>query len=35
MEILPKQPTATGPSTWFRGDVFFDVIASGDNTRGR
>jgi quercetin dioxygenase-like cupin family protein len=29
MEILPKKPTAKGPAEWFTGDVWFDVIAAG------
>lgn len=30
MEILPKQPSAKGPSERFTGDVWFDVIAKGE-----
>jgi quercetin dioxygenase-like cupin family protein len=30
MEIQPTQPTAKGPTQWFIGDVWFDVIARGE-----
>ena len=30
MEVLKKQPTAKGPAAWFTGDVWFDVIARGE-----
>ena len=30
MEIVNRQPTAKGPAQWFTGDVYFDVIARGD-----
>jgi quercetin dioxygenase-like cupin family protein len=30
MEILPKQPSAKGPAQMFTGDVWFDVVAKGD-----
>ena len=30
MELLPKQPTTKGPAQMFTGDVWFDVIARGD-----
>jgi hypothetical protein len=30
LEILPKQPTAKGPAELFTGDVWFDVIAKGE-----
>ena len=29
MEILPKQPSTHGPDAMFTGDVWFDVIAAG------
>jgi hypothetical protein len=28
--IQPKQSTAKGPAEWFRGDVFIDAIAQGE-----
>ena len=31
MHVLPKQPTAKGPSEWFTGDVFMDVIARAED----
>jgi quercetin dioxygenase-like cupin family protein len=30
MELLPKQPSTKGPAQWFTGDVWFDVIAKGE-----
>ena len=30
MEVLPKQPSAKGPAEMFTGDVWFDVIAKGE-----
>jgi quercetin dioxygenase-like cupin family protein len=30
LEIQPKQPTAKGPADRFTGDVWFDVIAKGE-----
>src|SRR5439155_13325520 len=30
LEIQPKQPTAKGPADLFTGDVWFDVIAKGE-----
>ena len=30
MELLPKQPTTKGPAQMFTGDVWFDVIARGE-----
>ena len=30
MEIKPKQPTVKGPAETFTGDVWYDVIAKGD-----
>jgi hypothetical protein len=30
LEILPKQPTAKGPAELFTGDVWYDVIATGE-----
>jgi quercetin dioxygenase-like cupin family protein len=30
LEILPKQPSTTGPAERFTGDVWIDVIASGE-----
>lgn len=30
MEVLPKQPSTKGPAEWFTGDVYFDVIAKGE-----
>ena len=30
MDILKRQPTAKGPDQWFTGDVYFDVIARGE-----
>ena len=30
MEIQPKQPTAKGPADRFTGEVWFDVIAKGE-----
>ena len=29
LEIQPKQPSAKGPPEMFTGDVWFDVIAKG------
>ena len=29
LEIQPKQPSAKGPAEMFTGDVWFDVIAKG------
>jgi quercetin dioxygenase-like cupin family protein len=29
MEIVPRQPSVKGPSEWFTGDVWIDVIARG------
>lgn len=31
MERLSKQPTAPGPAEWFTGQVWFDVIARGED----
>lgn len=31
MEILPKQPSIKGPSQWFTGDVWIDLIARGED----
>ena len=31
MEIQPKQPSTKGPAEMFTGDVWFDVIAKGEN----
>ncbi len=30
MDVRDSQPTAKGPEQWFTGDVFFDVIARGE-----
>jgi hypothetical protein len=30
VQILPKQPSAKGPAEMFTGDVWFDVIAKGE-----
>ncbi|HEY3692412.1 MAG TPA: cupin domain-containing protein [Pseudonocardiaceae bacterium] len=30
LEILPKQPSTKGPAEMFTGDVWFDVIAKGE-----
>ena len=30
MQMLPKQPTVKGPAEMFTGEVWFDVIAKGD-----
>jgi quercetin dioxygenase-like cupin family protein len=30
MHLLPKQPSAKGPAEMFTGDVYFDVIAKGE-----
>jgi quercetin dioxygenase-like cupin family protein len=30
MEFLPKQPSTKGPADMFTGDVYFDVIARGE-----
>jgi quercetin dioxygenase-like cupin family protein len=30
MELLPKKPSAKGPSDWFTGDVWIDGIAQGE-----
>jgi len=30
VEILKKAPSAKGPAEWFTGDVWFDVIAKGE-----
>ena len=30
MEILPKQPSVKGPEQMFTGDVWFDVLARGE-----
>jgi quercetin dioxygenase-like cupin family protein len=30
LEMLPKQPTVKGPAEMFTGDVWFDVIAKGE-----
>jgi quercetin dioxygenase-like cupin family protein len=30
MEILPEQPSTKGPARMFTGDVWFDVIAKGE-----
>jgi quercetin dioxygenase-like cupin family protein len=30
VELLPKQPTTKGPAGMFTGDVWFDVIAKGE-----
>jgi quercetin dioxygenase-like cupin family protein len=35
MEILSKQPSVKGPAEWFTGDVHFDVIAPGTESRGK
>ena len=33
MEIQPKQPSTKGPAEMFTGDVWFDVIATGEQPR--
>jgi quercetin dioxygenase-like cupin family protein len=30
LELLPKQPSTKGPAELFTGDVWFDIIAKGD-----
>ena len=35
MNLLPKQPSVKGPADWFTGDVYFDVIAPGTESRGK
>ena len=30
MEKMPKTPTTKAPAAWFTGDVYFDVIARGE-----
>jgi hypothetical protein len=30
MQLLPKHPSAKGPDEMFTGDVYFDVIARGE-----
>ncbi|MGM1065111.1 hypothetical protein [Saccharothrix sp. Mg75] len=30
MEILPRQPSTKGPAEMFTGDVWFDVLAKGE-----
>ncbi|WP_307848933.1 cupin domain-containing protein [Micromonospora sp. U56] len=30
MEVLPVQPSVKGPAEMFTGDVYFDVIAKGE-----
>jgi len=30
MEVQPKQPSAKGPAERFTGDVWYDVVASGE-----
>ena len=35
MKILDKQPSVKGPAEWFTGEVYFDVIAPGAETRGK
>lgn len=30
MEVLTERPSAKGPEAWFTGDVWFDVIARGE-----
>ena len=30
MEVVPRQPSAKGPSEWFSGDVYVDIIAWGE-----
>jgi hypothetical protein len=30
MHLLPKQPSTKGPAEMFTGDVYFDVIAKGE-----
>lgn len=30
MEVMPKQPSVKGPAELFTGDVWFDVIAKGE-----
>jgi quercetin dioxygenase-like cupin family protein len=30
MEVLKKQPTGKGPAEWFTGDVWWDVLARGE-----
>jgi quercetin dioxygenase-like cupin family protein len=29
MEIIPKRPSVKGPSEWFTGDVWIDLVATG------
>jgi hypothetical protein len=35
MDVLPKQKSVKGPADWFTGDVYFDVIAPGTESRGK
>jgi quercetin dioxygenase-like cupin family protein len=35
VEILRTQPSVQGPAEWFTGVVHFDVIAPGDQSRGK
>jgi hypothetical protein len=35
VQILSKQPSVAGPSEWFTGVVYFDVIAPGTESRGK
>jgi quercetin dioxygenase-like cupin family protein len=35
VEMLDRQPSVKGPADWFTGDVYFDVIAPGTQTRGK
>ena len=35
MKILTPQPSTQGPAAWFTGVVHFDVIAPGDQARGK
>jgi len=30
VEVLPRQPSVKGPAEWFTGDVYFNVIARGE-----
>jgi quercetin dioxygenase-like cupin family protein len=30
VEVVPKQPSVKGPSQWFTGDVWIDMIARGE-----
>ena len=32
MEVQPSKPTSKGPSEWFTGDVWIDVIAQSQGT---